>query len=171
VAGGADERSAEQLVGDIAAAANEGDLTIAVAESVTAGKVATALATGKGASDWFCGGVIAYSAHAKHGLLGVPEGPLITPQCADAMARGAAARLEADVALATTGVGGPESVEGHPAGTVWYGFVTAVETGTCCEHFDGDPEQVVDAATRRALRLLRDRLQTVVRPEPTDGSG
>lgn len=167
----ADQRSAAQLVDDIAAAATEAELTVAVAESVTAGKIATALATGRGASDWFRGGVVAYSAHAKHGLLGVPEGPLITPECAEAMARGVAAQLEADVALATTGVGGPEAVEGHPAGTVWYGFVGTAETATRCEHFDGEPSDIVDAATEQALQLLRDQLQAAVRPDPPEASG
>jgi nicotinamide-nucleotide amidase len=166
-------QSAEQLVSDIAAAATDGDLRVAVAESVTAGNIASALATGADASVWFRGGVVAYSAHAKHGLLGVPEGPLITPECAEAMARGVARHLEADVALATTGVGGPDAVEGHPAGTVWYGVVAGPDGDAHCEHFAGDPSEVVHAAARHALELLRDRVRSAAarRAHAAGGAG
>jgi PncC family amidohydrolase len=139
-------------------------LKIAVAESVTAGHLAALLCTGDRASEWFLGGVVAYSAHAKAVFLNVPDGPLITPECAETMAREIASRLDADVAVATTGVAGPDPVEGRRPGTVWFGYTAQGNSGALSATFDGDPEAVLAAALMHSLTVLRQRLTTLANP-------
>lgn len=128
--------------------------TVAAAESISAGNVARYLAAAEGASTWFHGSVVAYGQQAKFDLLEVDPGPVITARCAEQMARGVAALLKSDFAVATTGAGGPGAEEDQPPGTVFI----AVLSPTGCEitehHFDGDPAAIVDSATVEALRAL-----------------
>ena len=93
-------------------------LTLATAESLTGGMVGSRLCDIPGASDVFVGGVISYAAAVKHDLLAVPEGPVVTEEAARAMAVGVRDLLGTDVAVAATGVAGPDPSEGHPPGTV-----------------------------------------------------
>jgi nicotinamide-nucleotide amidase len=72
-----------------------------------------------GSSDWFRGGVVAYSSLVNYDLLGVPEGAVVSGTAARAMASGACRVLKADAAVAVTGVGGPDHQDGEPPGTVW----------------------------------------------------
>jgi nicotinamide-nucleotide amidase len=149
----------EKLAADVGALAQQAGITVAVAESVTAGHVATRLAAAPNASEWFRGGVVAYSAHAKFKLLGVPQGPLITPACASAMAQGVATLMDADITVALTGVGGPDPVEDHPPGTVWFGLLSRSGHHTTSQRFDGSVEQVLECAVEYALRMLCEQLQ------------
>ncbi|MFP7706959.1 CinA family protein [Trueperella sp. LYQ141] len=103
--------------------------TLAVAESLTGGALASAFVDVSGASLCFRGGVVAYTVEAKAQILGVDQGDLartgpVDRQIACQMARGVARLFGADYALATTGVAGPGSADGHPAGTVWIGILT-----------------------------------------------
>src|SRR4051794_19219323 len=129
---------------EIAELADKRDATVAVAESLTGGKVACHLAAAPSSADWFRGGVVAYASEVKFGLLGVPAGPVITEDCAAAMAHGAAGALGADGVVAVTGVGGPDPQEGQPAGTVCFAATYDGTTRTETHHFDGGPEQVLD---------------------------
>lgn len=97
-------------------------LTVAVAESLTGGMVASALAEAPGASRWFRGGVVAYASDVKHELLGVPPGPVVSADAAAAMAQGVRKLLRADLAVAVTGAGGPRGQDGQPPGTVFIGL-------------------------------------------------
>jgi nicotinamide-nucleotide amidase len=96
--------------------------TLAIAESLTGGKVADALVGVPGASSCLRGAVVAYATDLKADLLDVPAellerlGP-VHPDVARAMARGARTRLGADYGVATTGVAGPEPQDGVPPGT------------------------------------------------------
>lgn len=142
--------------GEIARWATERGLRLAVAESLTGGRVASALGEGPDASEWFCGGVVAYAPHVKFEVLGVTPGPVVTERCAREMAAGVARALRADVTVGLTGVGGPDPEEGEPAGTLF--LATWVLGALTCEHvvFPGDPGRVVQASTRAALdHLLR----------------
>ena len=131
---------------------------LATAESVTAGLVADQFAQAPEASDWFLGGVVAYATEVKVGLLGVDDGPVVNRETAEQMARGVADLLGAQVAVATTGVGGPDPQEGEPAGTVWVGFYVDGDVGAERIHVPGDPEDVCTGAAQRALELLDQRL-------------
>ncbi|QVQ54761.1 CinA family protein [Spiractinospora alimapuensis] len=101
--------------------------TLSVAESLTGGRISATLTSVPGASASFLGGIVSYSTHSKHLLLGVDADLLadrgaVDPQVAVAMARGARAALEADWAVAVTGVAGPEPQDGRSVGTVFVGF-------------------------------------------------
>jgi nicotinamide-nucleotide amidase len=161
-AGAVDEDEISGLVRAVAAV--RGERTLATAESCTAGAVANALARGDGASDWLRGGVVAYHREVKYDVLGVPRGPVVNHTAARAMATGVARLLGADAAVSVTGAAGPDGMDGQPAGTVFVGYwcdgvVTSVE-----HHFDGEPAEVCDAATRAALAGLADRLQSSAVP-------
>jgi nicotinamide-nucleotide amidase len=142
---------------------------VAVAESLTGGMVASALAKAPGSSTWFRGGVVAYSSDVKHELLNVPPGPVVSPQAAAAMADGARRLLGADVAVALTGAGGPERQDGQPPGTVFFAVSNGVETEVEHRHFNrDDPAAVCVEATAEALRLLHKQLAltTISRTPP-----
>ena len=62
--------------------------------------------------------------------------------------------LDADIAISTTGVGGPDPEDGHAPGTVYIGWATADHHGEHLLRLEGDPEEVITEATRRAVRLL-----------------
>lgn len=100
--------------------------TMAVAESLTGGMIAAELTETEGASDFFLGGAVVYTPAAKNEVLGVEraiiDGPgVVSEECAGALAEGAARLFGADLALSATGVAGPESHDGKPAGTVYVG--------------------------------------------------
>lgn len=140
----------------IARTARDRGITIAVAESLTGGALAQALAAAPEASGWFLGGVVAYTVRTKSRVLGVPEGPVVNAPTARRMAEGVRELLDADIAAAVTGVGGPDDEEGQPPGTVFLAIVTADSTRISELAFDGDPASVVEqtvAATLRALRV------------------
>ena len=132
---------------------------VACAESVTAGLVANSLAQAPEASDWFLGGVVAWATEVKQRLLGVEPGPVVNAETAEQMARGVAELLGAQVAVATTGVGGPEPEEGEPAGTVWVGVHVDGEVTTYRLQVPGDPERVCTGAAEQAVQLLAQRLR------------
>jgi nicotinamide-nucleotide amidase len=122
-------------------------LTFAVAESCTGGLVGSRITDVPGSSDYFLGGVIAYSNEAKVGLLGVRPETLITfgavsEPTAREMAAGVCRAFNARIGLAVTGVAGPGGgTPEKPVGMVWLAFSA------------GDVQQA------RLLRLQGDRLQ------------
>ena len=139
----------------IARIARERGLTIAVAESLTGGALAQALAAAPDAAEWFAGGVVAYRTDTKTRVLGVPEGPVIDPPTARRMAEGVLALTGADIAAAVTGVGGPGEEEGRPPGTVFLAIVTADSTRITEFAFAGDPASVVAQTVEATLHALR----------------
>ncbi|GAA4286759.1 CinA family protein [Georgenia daeguensis] len=110
-------------VGRVVAALRGCGGTLAVAESLTGGALTALLVTVPGVSAVLRGGIVAYATDLKHDLLGVDadllaaEGP-VHPEVARQMALGAARRLGATHALATTGVAGPGPADGRAVGTV-----------------------------------------------------
>jgi nicotinamide-nucleotide amidase len=151
---GAQMSVAKDPVEEVARAALEQGLRVVTAESVTGGAIATRLAAGADAARWFGGGVVAYQESVKFELLGVPEGPVVSAPCAEQMARGAMGLFEADVAVSTTGVGGPGPSEGKPPGTVFLGVTTAHDRGTRELRLAGEPAEIIDQACAAALALM-----------------
>lgn len=139
----------------VARTASERGLTIAVAESLTGGALAQALAKAPDASEWFAGGVIAYTLATKQRVLGVPLGPVVTAPTARVMAESVRELTGADVAAAVTGVGGPGEEEGQAPGTVFLAIVTAESTRVTEFAFEGDPASVVEQTVRATLHALR----------------
>lgn len=100
-------------------------LTLAIAESVTGGAIASTIVGAPGASVVFKGGVVAYSKEAKIRLLNVRESTIaqhgvISAQVAKEMAIGVVKQLNTDIGLGVTGVAGPETVENRAVGTVFF---------------------------------------------------
>jgi nicotinamide-nucleotide amidase len=144
-------KASEQCLG---ALLERGDLPVAVAESLTGGELSARLASAPGAGAWFRGGVVAYSSDVKHDVLAVPPGPVVSEAAAVAMARGACRLLGATVAIAVTGVGGPDAQDGQPPGTVWLALCDDDTVVARLEKFDGTPEEIVDATCSCAVEWL-----------------
>ncbi len=134
----------------------ERHLTLGLAESLTGGLVSARIVAVAGASAWFRGAVVSYAPEVKWQVLGVPEGPVVSEDAAEAMAAGAAKVLGADVGLALTGVAGPDELEGKAPGTVVVGLVLPGGPPTARRlRLPGDRERVRQMAVISALDLVR----------------
>ncbi|MEE1621966.1 CinA family protein [Zafaria sp. Z1313] len=134
-------------------------LTVATAESLTAGMVAAAIADVPGSSAVLRGGVVSYHNDVKHGLLGVDERLLaergsVDPVVAEQMASGARRACGADYAVATTGVAGPAAHDGREVGTVYLGHAGPGGSGSRELRLDGGRQEIRAAARDAALALL-----------------
>jgi PncC family amidohydrolase len=140
-------------------------LTVAVAESCTAGLVADLLAQVPGASRVFWGSFVSYTPAAKAAMLGV-DGELIrrrgavSRETALAMAEGALKRSGADMAVAVTGLAGPlGDGSGTPVGTVWIASaVRGEDSRASVFHYAGSRNETRYSAALDALRELARRL-------------
>ena len=109
-------------------------LTLGVAESCTGGLMAKRITDIPGASQVFLGGVVSYTNQVKARALGVPQHLLeqfgaVSPEVAQAMAQGARQALGCDIALAATGVAGPDKDEwDNEVGTMFVAIATAEGT-------------------------------------------
>ena len=133
---------------------------LATAESLTGGGIGQAITSVSGASAVFAGGVICYTNAVKHNVLGVPVefldtlGPVSAP-VAQAMAEGARRVIDADVAVAVTGLAGPDGDEfGNPVGTVFIGYADEHTAFAREYHFEGDRPQVREQTICEALKLI-----------------
>jgi len=129
--------------------------TLAVAESVTGGLIASRLVNVAGASRWFRGGVVSYASDVKFDLLGVARGPVVSASAAEEMAVGVRRVLGADVGLSVTGVAGPEEQDGQPAGTVFIGVAIGDSVDHVLVHLPGDRPRVRAYSAISALDALR----------------
>ncbi|MFZ9392960.1 MAG: competence/damage-inducible protein A [Ilumatobacteraceae bacterium] len=133
--------------------------TFGVAESVTGGLVGGRLTNVAGSSRVFRGGVISYASDVKFGVLGVTPGPVVSEGAAAEMAAGARRVLGCDVALALTGVAGPDEQDGRPAGTL---CVAAAfpdgSTVTTTAMLPGVRDQMRQMSVITALDFLRKQL-------------
>ena len=108
-------------------------LSITAAESLTAGLFQASLADFSGVSAIFKGGFVTYSLEEKAKMLDIPQTELeihgvVSTYTAEKMAEQAREKTVSDIGISLTGVAGPESLEGHPAGTVFIGL--SQESGT-----------------------------------------
>ncbi len=162
-----DDRSIAEIVLDLARARG---LSVVTAESCTGGLVAARLTAVPGASDVFRGGVVAYSNAVKEAELGVSLDLLeahgaVSAEVARAMAEGARARLDADVAVSVTGVAGPDGGTAEkPVGLVYLHAVGPGGDEARKIDLPGDREMIRGRATAAALHLAR-RLLTQNRDE------
>ncbi|CAB4957685.1 MAG: competence/damage-inducible protein A [Actinobacteria bacterium] len=133
-------------------------LTLGLAESLTGGMIASRLAGVPGASAVLRGGVVSYANEVKFDVLGVPEGPVVSEETAVAMSEGACRVLGSDVALATTGVAGPDALEGVAPGTAYLATTVGGVTEVGMVRFPGDRERVRQFCVITVLDHLRRRL-------------
>ena len=135
-------------------------LTVACAESVTGGGLASRLSSAPGSSAFFRGSAVCYSAQAKTDVLGVSQATIdgfgvVSEACAREMAAGARRIFSADVGIATTGVAGPEPHGGEPPGRVWIALDAGDVTHPRGMRLPGDREQVRCWTEEAALDLVR----------------
>ena len=140
------------------------NLTCATAESCTGGMIGAAITMVAGSSEWFNGGVIAYSNEVKTGLLSVPEQVLtdfgaVSAETVAAMADGAATLLNSDCVIAVSGIAGPGGgTEEKPVGLVYFGIRAHGRTTARRFLFSGDRQSIRQAATVQGLSLLIEQL-------------
>lgn len=108
-------------------------ISITAAESLTAGLFQASLADFSGVSAIFKGGFVTYSLEEKAKMLDIPQAELeihgvVSAYTAEKMAEQAREKTASDIGISLTGVAGPESLEGHPAGTVFIGLSQASGT-------------------------------------------
>ncbi len=150
------------LAGAVLDACREAGLRIAVAESCTGGLISGALTAVAGSSDVFERGFVTYSYEAKTENLGVPAALLksdgaVSEAVAGAMAEGALANSAADIAVAVTGVAGPDGgTEEKPVGLVHIACARKGQETISEQHqFDGDRDAVRMQSVGAALALVR----------------
>ena len=133
-------------------------LTLATAESMTGGLIASRLTDIPGSSQAFLGSVVSYANAVKHEVLNVPDGPVVSEQAVLSMARGVCEVLGADVSVAVTGVAGPEPQEGNRPGLVWIGTSVDGEVEAVEVRFPYDRTMARQLTVITALDILRRRL-------------
>ena len=157
---GSDQEELEAVVGRLLA---ERELWVAVAESLTGGGLAVRITSVPNASRYFAGGVVTYAPDAKKAILGVSSDTIaehgtVSEACAREMARGVRGVFGANVGLATTGVAGPDPLEGKPPGTVWIALAGDDTEEARTFTAPGDRDQIRRWAEQAALDLLRKHL-------------
>jgi len=149
-------------------------LTIVTAESCTAGAVATSLSKASGAGGHFQGGFVTYTKEMKSSVLGVPlklleQKGAVCEEVVEAMALGALKLAPADIAVAVTGVAGPEPHEdGNPVGLVFCSAAGRARKVVTVRHFfEGlSREATIQASVEETLTLLEQFCQ--IRPDAED---
>ncbi|MBN2556807.1 MAG: CinA family protein [Anaerolineales bacterium] len=148
----------------LAALLSRKNLTVAAAESCTGGKISDRITNLAGASHYFLGGIVAYSNQAKLSLLGVKEATLhqygaVSRETALEMAVGARRVFSADLAIAITGIAGPDGGTAEkPGGLTWIGISSQAGTAAVRSLWEGDRLANKHASADAALNLL---LETV----------
>ena len=152
---------ADSLEGVIGQLLNKNNLTLATAESCTGGYLAHMITSVPGSSRYFKGSVIAYSNEVKTAQLGVSTEDLlqqgaVSEEVAKAMAEGIRKALNADIAIATTGIAGPDggTIE-KPVGTVWIAYSDKYKTLAKKFNFSRDRTFIVHWSALAALNMIR----------------
>ncbi len=133
--------------------------TVATAESLTGGRLATRLSDVPGSSEAYLGGVVSYATGVKIDVLGVPddiveEHGVVSAECARAMADGVRRLTGATYAVSTTGVAGPAEQEGKPVGTVYVGLAGPSGVDALALDLTGDRPTIQEATVDHAVSAL-----------------
>src|SRR5688500_4669614 len=157
----------QRLATKVGAYLLDSERRLVTAESCTGGWIGKVLTDVPGSSRWYLCGVVSYSNTLKQSLLGVLPSTLarhgaVSGESARAMAIGALETLGGHIAIAVTGIAGPDGAQpDKPVGTVWFGWAWRTgdesETRVALETFTGDREAVRRQSVRRALSEV-DRL-------------
>lgn len=152
----------EEEIGELLKAKN---LSLSTAESCTGGGIAALITSVPGSSEYFNGGIVAYSNDVKMALLHVSHETLekygaVSRETVTEMVRGAMKTLKTDCAVATSGIAGPGGATlEKPVGTVW--IAAAYKNEISAMKQEGDLGRIgnVQKAIQNALYMLRDRLK------------
>ncbi|MEW6225991.1 MAG: nicotinamide-nucleotide amidohydrolase family protein [Chloroflexota bacterium] len=165
-----------ELAARLQAACIARGLSVATAESCTGGLVAHLLTEVPGSSACLRGGIVAYADEVKRSLLDVPAAVLaahgaVSAQVAVAMAEGVRARLGTDLAVAVTGVAGPDGgSEAKPVGLVYVAVAGGGPTTVRRFLWPGDRSANKRDSARAALELLLERAATTGHARPPGGA-
>ena len=146
------------IAADLVAACVSRGLSIATAESLTAGLVSASIADVPGCSAVFRGGVVAYATDVKGSVLGLDASDLahvVSEQVAAELARNACRLLDADLGISTTGVAGPDPLDGQDPGSVWIAVHDRTTSRTHTRHLalTGNRAEIRLGATTAAISL------------------
>lgn len=151
----------EELEDIVVRLAHERKVTLALAESITGGLVAHRICRVPGASQYFRGGIVAYSEEIKHQELGVPwelfrdQGAVSAP-VAQAMAEAVRRRFAADLAVSTTGFAGPTGgTPQEPIGATYVALASQQGTEVVRHVWSGERTEIMSRTAKLALNLLR----------------
>jgi nicotinamide-nucleotide amidase len=139
--------------------------TLSVAESCTGGMIAQRITQVPGSSRSFLGGAIVYSNALKIAFANVPPDVLsrhgaVSPEVAEALAKGIRQRTGSTLGLGVTGIAGPTGgTEAKPVGRVYIALSDAQKTEVLEKNFRGNRDRVRQWATQQALDLIRRRLR------------
>ena len=148
----------EQAIGRIL---QEKGLCMATAESCTGGYMAHLITSIPGSSTYFKGSVVSYSNDLKTNLLGVPEETIaghgaVSQPVVEQMARGVLSQTGAEVAVAVSGIMGPDGGSpDKPVGTVWMAVANTEKTEAKAMHFRYDRQRNIELTATHALNFLR----------------
>lgn len=152
-----------QLVSDL----RSQGLSLATAESLTGGMLGSIVTSVPGASAVFRGGVISYATDVKVDLLGVPKElvdavGVIDPDVAMHMAQGVARLVDSEIALATTGVAGPDWQDGKPPGTCFIGLYDSRDGATYASALmlTGSRNEIREQVCAQAVLFALDHLSS-----------
>ena len=156
-----DDGALAALAAEAGAALRQAGWRLALAESCTGGWLAKAVTDIAGSSGWFERGFVTYSNLAKEQQLGVSAGVLaahgaVSAAVAEAMARGALRASTAEVALAISGIAGPDGgTADKPVGLVWFALALRAGATRSQSHvFEGNRDAVRRAAVAEGLALV-----------------
>jgi PncC family amidohydrolase len=147
-------------------------LTVATAESCTGGLVAHIITEVAGSSAYFRGGIVSYADEVKIEVLGVPAGIIdahgaVSAQVARAMATGARERLRVDLAVAVTGIAGPDGgSEAKPVGLTYLAVADAEGIEVRRFLWSGDRASNKQSSAAAALELLIAQAEALSTKEP-----
>ncbi len=151
----------KELVLRVSETLKQHNLKLVTAESCTGGGLSYWLTSVPGSSDWFDRGFVTYSNSAKMEMLDVNEQTLadegaVSEPAAREMAEGALAHSEANIAIAITGIAGPDGgTPEKPVGTVWIGWAgNQFTTTTKAFSFSGDRQHIRIQSMEQALTQL-----------------
>ena len=160
-------------IGDRSLLRSRGE-TLATAESCTGGNIAHRFTAMPGASDYFLGGVVAYSNEVKTALLGVDPDSLnrygaVSRSVAEQMAEGVRRATGATYGISTTGIAGPTGgTPGKPVGTVWMAVATPEGVHSRCMVFGSVRAQNIERSSSNCINLLRLQLLGFGEPPLSD---
>jgi len=155
---GTDDETMESVVGELLQHQRK---MLATAESCSGGLIGNKITSVPGSSNYFTGGVIAYSNTLKEKLLGVDPGLIakygaVSSAVAKAMAIGIRSRTDADIGLSVTGIAGPTGgTPEKPVGTVFIGLATTERAIDLHCLFTGDRWQIQELTAVKSLDLVR----------------
>ena len=156
-----------QLTSQVAQCMVDVNWRLSVAESCTGGWISKVLTDMPGSSAWFEYGFVSYGNNAKVAMLNVDPALIekygaVSGEVAEAMVAGALAASGAQLALAVTGIAGPDGgTPDKPVGTVWFGFALPGAVEVTRAKLVGTRDEVRGRATQQALFGLWRRLKNL----------